>query len=154
MHEAHIEGGRHMQKIEAIVRRSVTDQIRDALMQHRVEGITMTDLRAAPPAGAPPTFYRGAPYFAEVPATKIEVVVDDTAVPAVVEAIVAAAQMAGTNEGRILVIPIAAVIPIATGMPSTVRGGPGHGKRPRLCPVTDSRRVGTASADGRPARDS
>jgi nitrogen regulatory protein PII len=138
-----------MQKIEVIVRRSVTEHVRDALTQHGVEMVMMTDLRATPPVGSPPSVYRGATYVADVPQTKVEAVVADADVTAVVRAIVAAARTGGRVDGRILVVPIAGVISIATGMTWAVRRGPRHGKRPRLRPVDGS----VDGADGRPARD-
>jgi nitrogen regulatory protein PII len=132
-----------MYKIEAFVRRSVGEQVRDALTRHGVEGVT-TDLAAASPAGAPPAFYRGAPYVAEVLQNKVERVVADADVTAVVQAIVAAARTPGSVDGRILILPITDLIPIATNWRGTAS------ERPRLTKGPGPRRLGV---DARPVRN-
>lgn len=136
-----------MHKIEAIVQRSITDQVRDALTRQGVEGVTMSDLRGAPAPGSSPTFYRGATYVADVLQTKVEGLVADAEVTAVVEAIVATVRAAGCADGRIVVYPVTGIISIATG--ATSAGAPPRDKRPRLRPIE-----GGARGGDRPARES
>ena len=140
-----------MHKIEATVRRFVAQQVRDALMRHGVEGVTMTDVVAAPAAGAAPTFYRGAPYVADVPLTKVEAVVADADTTTVVQTIVSVARTAGSVDGSILVLPIADRISIATGTSGIAGGRQPDAKRPRLRLRVGRLGVGTTgAADGRP----
>jgi hypothetical protein len=75
-----------------------------------------------------------------VPLTKVEAIVADADVRAVVQVIVTAAHAAGSIEGRILVLPIAEVIPIAAGTPI---GGEAEQRRRRLLrPVAAGPRIG------------
>lgn len=102
-----------MQKIEALVRRSIRERVRDVLVELGIQRVTLTDVCEAPSSGAPQTFYRGAAYAAEIPETKIEAIVADADVDTVVQAIVTTARDAGSVDGRILVLPIRHVVSIA-----------------------------------------
>jgi nitrogen regulatory protein P-II 1 len=126
-------------KIEATVPRVVRDEVRDALVGCGVTGVMMTDLQGAPHPGYESASDRGVPY---VPQSRVEAVVADADVRAIVDAVVAAARLAGSLEGSVLVLPIKELVPIAPQTPGS------DGTRP-ITPRPGWRRAaGRSSARG------
>ncbi|RYD64306.1 MAG: P-II family nitrogen regulator [Sphingomonadales bacterium] len=105
-----------MKKIEAIIKPFKLDEVKEALHDIGVSGITVTEARGFGRQKGHTELYRGAEYVVDfLPKVKLEVVVDDSLAPRVVEAIAAAAQTGRIGDGKIFVIPIEEAVRIRTG---------------------------------------
>lgn len=105
-----------MKLIAAIVRPFKLDDVREALSQAGVSGITVTEVKGFGRQKGHTELYRGAEYVVDfLPKVKIETVVDDSQVDAIVEAIQQAARTGKTGDGKIFVTAIDQVIRIRTG---------------------------------------
>ena len=109
MHEA-------MKKIEAIIKPFKLDDVKEALQEIGLQGITVVEARGFGRQKGHTELYRGAEYVVDfLPKVKIEVIVADEQVEATVEAIVSAAQTGRIGDGKIFVLPVEDVIRIRTG---------------------------------------
>lgn len=105
-----------MKKIDAIIKPFKLDDVRDALADAGVAGITVTDVRGFGRQKGHTETYRGAEYVVDfLPKTKIEVVVPDSMVEACIEKIKAAAQTGKIGDGKIFVSNIEQAVRIRTG---------------------------------------
>jgi len=105
-----------MKKIEAIIKPFKLDEVKEALHDVGVSGITVTEAKGFGRQKGHTELYRGAEYVVDfLPKVKLEVVVDDALAPRVVEAIAAAAQTGRIGDGKIFVIPVESVLRIRTG---------------------------------------
>ena len=105
-----------MKLIAAIVRPFKLDDVREALSQAGVSGITVTEVKGFGRQKGHTELYRGAQYVVDfLPKVKIETVVDDSQVEAIVEAIQQSARTGKTGDGKIFVTAIDQVIRIRTG---------------------------------------
>ncbi|HEX8383796.1 MAG TPA: P-II family nitrogen regulator [Sphingomonas sp.] len=105
-----------MKKIEAIIKPFKLDEVKEALHELGVSGITVTEAKGFGRQKGHTELYRGAEYVVDfLPKVKLEVVVADGLAPRVVEAIAAAAQTGRIGDGKIFVIPIEAALRIRTG---------------------------------------
>jgi len=105
-----------MKKIEAIIKPFKLDEVKEALHDVGVSGITVTEAKGFGRQKGHTELYRGAEYVVDfLPKVKLEVVVDDDMAPRVVEAIAAAAQTGRIGDGKIFVIPVESVLRIRTG---------------------------------------
>ena len=105
-----------MKKVEAIIKPYKLDEVKTALTQVGVQGLTVTEVRGFGRQKGHKEQYRGAEYTVDlVPKVKIEVVVGDAAVTAVVEAITRAARTGEIGDGKIFVYSLEAVSRIRTG---------------------------------------
>ncbi len=105
-----------MKLITAIVRPFKLDEVREALSQAGVSGITVTEVKGFGRQKGHTELYRGAEYVVDfLPKVKIETVVTDDRVEAVIEAIQGVAATGKTGDGKIFVSPIEQVIRIRTG---------------------------------------
>ena len=105
-----------MKKIEAIFKPFKLDEVREALSEIGVSGLTVTEVKGFGRQKGHTELYRGAEYVVDfLPKVKLEVVVDDGMVDRVVEAIQGAAQTGRIGDGKIFVIPIEKAIRIRTG---------------------------------------
>ena len=105
-----------MKKIEAIIKPFKLDEVKDALANIGVYGMTVTEAKGFGRQKGHTELYRGAEYVIDfLPKLKIEVVVDDAQVEKVVEAIMQAARTGRIGDGKIFIIPIDDVIRIRTG---------------------------------------
>ena len=105
-----------MKKIEAIIKPFKLDDVKEALHEVGVSGITVTEAKGFGRQKGHTELYRGAEYIvAFLPKVKLEVVVDDALAPRVVEAIAAAAQTGRIGDGKIFVIPVESALRIRTG---------------------------------------
>ena len=105
-----------MKLIAAIVRPFKLDDVREALSQAGVSGITVTEVKGFGRQKGHTELYRGAEYVVDfLPKVKIETVVDDSQVEAIVEAIHQSARTGKTGDGKIFVTAIDQVIRIRTG---------------------------------------
>jgi nitrogen regulatory protein P-II 1 len=104
-----------MKKIEAIVRHHRLEQIKDALSQSGITGMTITEVRGFGRQKGHTEVYRGAEYTVDfVPKIKIEVVVDDARLQAVVDTIVKSAHTGQVGDGKIFVSDVTDAIRIRT----------------------------------------
>jgi nitrogen regulatory protein P-II 1 len=105
-----------MKKIEAIIKPFKLDEVKEALHDVGVSGITVTEAKGFGRQKGHTELYRGAEYVVDfLPKVKLEVVVDDGQVSRVVEAIAAAAKTGRIGDGKIFVLPVDSVLRIRTG---------------------------------------
>ncbi len=105
-----------MKKIEAIIKPFKLDEVKEALQEAGLQGITVTEAKGFGRQKGHTELYRGAEYVVDfLPKVKIEVVVGDDGVDAAVEAIRNAAQTGRIGDGKIFVSPVEQVIRIRTG---------------------------------------
>ena len=105
-----------MKKIEAIIKPFKLDEVKEALHDVGVSGITVTEAKGFGRQKGHTELYRGAEYVVDfLPKVKLEIVVDDDQAARVVEAIAAAAQTGRIGDGKIFVLPVDSVLRIRTG---------------------------------------
>jgi nitrogen regulatory protein P-II 1 len=105
-----------MKKIEAIIKPFKLDEVKDALHEVGVKGLTVTEAKGFGRQRGHTELYRGAEYVVDfLPKVKIEVVLEDDQVDRAVEAIMQAARTGRIGDGKIFVNPIEEVIRIRTG---------------------------------------
>ena len=104
-----------MKKIEAIIKPFKLDEVKEALQEAGVQGLSVIEVKGFRQKGHT-ELYRGAEYVVDfLPKVKIEVVLDDDQVDAAIEAIVEAARTDKIGDGKIFVSPIEQAIRIRTG---------------------------------------
>jgi len=105
-----------MKKIEAIIKPFKLDEVKEALQEVGVQGITVLEAKGFGRQKGHTELYRGAEYIVDfLPKVKIEVVVADTLVEKAVEAIKTAAQTGRIGDGKIFISTIEQAIRIRTG---------------------------------------
>ena len=105
-----------MKKIEAVIKPFKLDEVKAALSQVGVQGMTVSEVRGFGRQKGHKEQYRGTEYTVDlVPKQKIEVAVADNAVAAVVEAITRSARTGEIGDGKIFVSPLEDVVRIRTG---------------------------------------
>ena len=105
-----------MKKIEAIIKPHRLEDVKSALTQVGVQGMTVSEIRGFGRQKGHKEQYRGAEYTVDlVPKIKLEVVLADSAVQAAVDAIVRAAKTGEIGDGKIFVLPLESAIRIRTG---------------------------------------
>src|SRR5512134_1396700 len=105
-----------MKKIEAIVKPFKLDEVREALSELGVSGLTVTEVKGFGRQKGHTELYRGAEYVVDfLPKVKVEVIVGDGLVDRAIEAIVRAARTGKIGDGKIFVTAIEQVIRIRTG---------------------------------------
>ena len=105
-----------MKKIEAIIKPFKLDEVKEALQEVGVQGITVTEAKGFGRQKGHTELYRGAEYVVDfLPKVKLEVVVDDALADKVVEAIQNAAQTGRIGDGKIFVLNVEEAIRIRTG---------------------------------------
>jgi len=105
-----------MKKIEAIVKPFKLDEVREALSEIGVSGLTVTEVKGFGRQKGHTELYRGAEYVVDfLPKVKVEVVVGDALVEKALDAIVKAARTGKIGDGKIFVIDVGQVIRIRTG---------------------------------------
>jgi len=105
-----------VKKIEAIIKPFKLDEVKEALHEVGVSGITVFEARGFGRQKGHTELYRGAEYVVDfLPKVKLEVIVPDAQVEQVVEAISAAAKTGRIGDGKIFVVPIESALRIRTG---------------------------------------
>lgn len=105
-----------MKKVEAIIKPFKLDEVKEALHDVGVSGITVTEAKGFGRQKGHTELYRGAEYIVDfLPKVRLEVVVDDGQVDRVVEAIATAARTGRIGDGKIFVSAIESAIRIRTG---------------------------------------
>jgi nitrogen regulatory protein P-II 1 len=111
---AHLEAG--MKKIEAIVKPFKLDEVKEALQEVGLQGITVTEAKGFGRQKGHTELYRGAEYVVDfLPKVKVEVVCPDELAEKAIEAIRNAAQTGRIGDGKIFVYSIEQAIRIRTG---------------------------------------
>ncbi len=105
-----------MRMVEAIIKPFKLDEVRDALSELGVQGLTVTEVKGFGRQKGHTELYRGAEYVVDLlPKLKLEIVVADGQVEAVVAAVAAAANTGRIGDGKIFVRKVEDVIRIRTG---------------------------------------
>lgn len=105
-----------MKKIEIITRTFKLDDVKAALSEIGIKGMTVAEVKGFGRQGGHKEVYRGAEYQVDfVVKVKIEVVVEDGAVPDVIAAAAKAARTGQVGDGKIFVVPVEEVVRIRTG---------------------------------------
>lgn len=105
-----------MKLITAIIKPFKLDEVREALSQIGVQGITVTEVKGFGRQKGHTELYRGAEYVVDfLPKVKIEVVLSDDMVDAAIEAIISAARTDKIGDGKIFVSTVEQAIRIRTG---------------------------------------
>lgn len=105
-----------MKKIEAVIKPFKLDDVKEALQEIGLQGMTVTDARGFGRQKGHTELYRGAEYVVDfLPKVKIELVVDDSLVERAVETIKTAAHSGRIGDGKIFILPVDDAIRIRTG---------------------------------------
>jgi nitrogen regulatory protein P-II 1 len=105
-----------MKKIEAIIKPFKLDDVKEALQQIGLQGMTVTEAKGFGRQKGHTELYRGAEYVVDfLPKLKIEVVLGDDQVDAAIEAIQRAAKTGKIGDGKIFVLDVSNVVRIRTG---------------------------------------
>jgi len=105
-----------MKKIEAIIKPFKLDEVKEALQEVGLQGITVIEAKGFGRQRGHTELYRGAEYVVDfLPKVKIELVVADEAVDGAIEAITKASRTGRIGDGKIFISPVEEVIRIRTG---------------------------------------
>src|SRR5271157_80774 len=105
-----------MKKIEAIIKPFKLDEVKEALQEAGIQGITVTEAKGFGRQKGHTELYRGAEYVVDfLPKVKIEIVVPESRLDAAVEAIQKAARTGRIGDGKIFVLDVQEAIRIRTG---------------------------------------
>ncbi len=105
-----------MKKIEAVIKPFKLDEVREALSEVNISGLTVTEVKGFGRQKGHTELYRGAEYVVDfLPKIKLEVVVSDEMLETAVDAIVKAAHTGKIGDGKIFISSIEQVIRIRTG---------------------------------------
>jgi len=105
-----------MKKIEAVIKPFKLDEVREALSEVGITGLTVTEVKGFGRQKGHTELYRGAEYVVDfLPKIKLEVVVADQTVEQAIEAIIKAARTGKIGDGKIFVTSVEQVVRIRTG---------------------------------------
>jgi nitrogen regulatory protein PII len=105
-----------MKLIEAVIKPFKLDEVKDALIEIGIQGMTVTEVKGFGRQKGHKETYRGTEYNIEfVPKVKIEVAVQDSQVPRVIETITRSAKTGSIGDGKIFVRDLSAAVRIRTG---------------------------------------
>jgi nitrogen regulatory protein P-II 1 len=105
-----------MKKVEAIIKPFKLDEVKEALQEAGIQGLSVTEVKGFGRQKGHTELYRGAEYVVDfLPKVKIEVVLTDDMVDTAVQAIIVAARTDKIGDGKIFVTPVEQAIRIRTG---------------------------------------
>lgn len=105
-----------MKRIEAIIKPFKLDDIKDALADIGVDGMTVTEVKGYGHQKGHKELYRGAEYSVDfLPKIKLDVVVNEDRLEAALQAIIGAARTGKIGDGKIFVLPVGQAVRIRTG---------------------------------------
>jgi nitrogen regulatory protein PII len=105
-----------MKKIEAIIKPFKLDEVKDALNEMGIKGMTVSEVKGYGRQKGHTEIYRGAEYVVDfIPKTKIEIVIGADMVDQVVEKIRNAANTGKIGDGKIFVLPVERIVRVRTG---------------------------------------
>jgi nitrogen regulatory protein P-II 1 len=109
-----------MKKIEAIIRHFKLEDVKNALIEKGISGMTITEVRGFGRQKGHTEMYRGTEYRVDfVPKVKVEVAVDDAKLQIAINAIVKAAQTGQIGDGKLFISDLEEIIRIRTGETGT-----------------------------------
>mmetsp|Transcript_27687 Transcript_27687/g.51492 ORF Transcript_27687/g.51492 Transcript_27687/m.51492 type:complete len:130 (+) Transcript_27687:57-446(+) len=112
----HLRRSLHMKKIEAIIKPFKLDEVKEALQDFGIQGLSVVEVKGFGRQKGHTELYRGAEYVVDfLPKVKIEVVLEADQVDGAIEAIVGAAKTDKIGDGKIFVSPVEQAIRIRTG---------------------------------------
>lgn len=104
-----------MKKVEAIIKPFKMEDVKEALLEAGIEGMTVSEVKGFGRQKGHTEIYRGSEYTVDfLPKVKFEVVVEDNAVSNAVQAIIKAARTGKIGDGKVFVLPIEEAIRIRT----------------------------------------
>ena len=105
-----------MKKVEAIIKPFKLDEVKDKLNEIGIKGITVSEVKGFGRQKGHTELYRGAEYVVDfLPKIKLEIIVSDSMLDEVVEAIMETAKTGRIGDGKIFVFPIEDIVRIRTG---------------------------------------
>jgi nitrogen regulatory protein P-II 1 len=105
-----------MKLIKAIIKPFKLEEVKDALSEIGVEGMTVSEVKGFGRQKGHTEIYRGSEYTVDfLPKVKLEIAVADDLVTKVVDAIVSAAQTGKIGDGKVFIIPVEEAVRIRTG---------------------------------------
>ncbi len=105
-----------MKKIEAIIKPFKLDDVKEALNEIGIQGLTVSEVKGYGRQKGHKEIYRGAEYIVDfVPKVKIELITSADRVDKIVETIITAAKTGKIGDGKIFVMPVEQVIRVRTG---------------------------------------
>jgi nitrogen regulatory protein P-II 1 len=105
-----------LKKIDAIIKPFKLDEVKEALNEIGIQGITVSEVKGFGRQKGHTELYRGAEYVVDfIPKIKLEIIVADDLLAKVVEAIEKSAKTGRIGDGKIFVTPVEAVVRIRTG---------------------------------------
>ena len=105
-----------MKKIEAIIKPFKIEEVKDALSELGIEGMTVTEVKGFGRQKGHTEIYRGSEYTVDfLPKIKLELVLADNVVDTAIKAIVEAAKTGKIGDGKVFVLPVENAIRIRTG---------------------------------------
>jgi nitrogen regulatory protein P-II 1 len=105
-----------MKKIEAIIKPFKLDEVREALSEIGVTGLTVSEVKGFGRQKGHTELYRGAEYVVDfLPKLKVEIVIADTILDSALDAIIKAARTGKIGDGKIFVTSVEQVVRIRTG---------------------------------------
>jgi nitrogen regulatory protein P-II 1 len=105
-----------LKKVEAIIKPFKLDEVKDALNEIGIQGITVSEIKGFGRQKGHTELYRGAEYVVDfIPKIKMEIIASDDIVSKVVETIEQAAKTGRIGDGKIFVTPVEEVVRIRTG---------------------------------------
>ena len=105
-----------MKKIEAIIKPFKLDEVKEALQDAGIQGLSVVEVKGFGRQKGHTELYRGAEYVVDfLPKVKIEVVLDDEMVDAAIEAIISAAKTDKIGDGKIFVLDVEQAVRVRTG---------------------------------------
>jgi nitrogen regulatory protein P-II 1 len=105
-----------MKKVEAIIKPFKLDEVKDALGEIGIQGMTVSEVKGFGRTGGKKEVYRGSAYVVDfVPKVKIELVISDSQVNQVIESIEKTAKTGRIGDGKIFIVGIEEAIRIRTG---------------------------------------
>ncbi len=105
-----------MKKIEAIIKPFKLEDVKDALTEAGITGMTVSDVKGYGRQQGHSELYRGAEYVVDfLPKIKLELIIEDESVDSIIQVITEAAKTGKIGDGKIFVSPIQRVVRIRTG---------------------------------------
>jgi nitrogen regulatory protein P-II 1 len=104
-----------MKKIEAVIKPFKLEEVKSALVERRISGMTVSEVKGYGRQKGHTELYRGAEYVVDfIPKIKLEIVVRDEEVEGIIEAIIKSAKTGKIGDGKIFVTPVERAIRIRT----------------------------------------